>query len=318
MPPRLLLGHGASGTATSMRPWVAALTAHGVVAQALDLPRSSPERAVGVFRDALASNPAAAIGGHSFGGRMASMLAAERAVDALVLLSYPLHRPGHPEELRMSHWPRIEGPVLFLSGDRDPFAKIDLLRRNVGALRNAELIVYPGIGHGLLSVREDAAERIAAFLGEREAPRRGRARRTPIATVATPPKTIASPTPGRIELIAPVSGVPVPGVFTAAVRQVPAGRAMSLLCRVTAPLRARTRPAGTFAPVVSVMLVRAMRLPWNLVAVPRVADEPTCQKTWHVCAPLVRRTTALLAVVSVLPILKMKTPLPLSVSDPFS
>lgn len=148
-----------------MLPWVVALTAHGVVAQALDLPRSSTERAVGVFRGLLASSPAAAIGGHSFGGRMASMLAAEQAVAALVLLSYPLHRPGHPEELRTSHWPRIECPVLFLSGDRDPFAKIDLLRRNVGALRNAELIVYPGVGHGLLSVREDAAARIAAFLG---------------------------------------------------------------------------------------------------------------------------------------------------------
>jgi len=148
-----------------MRPWVVALATHGVVAQALDLPRASPERAVGVFRASLASNPAAAVGGHSYGGRMASILAAEQAVAALVLLSYPLHRPGHPEELRTSHWPRIECPVLFLSGDRDPFAKIDLLRRNVSALGNAQLIVYPGVGHGLLSVREDAAARIAAFLG---------------------------------------------------------------------------------------------------------------------------------------------------------
>lgn len=164
MPPNLFLGHGASGTAESMRPWIVALTTHGVVAQALDLPRSSPERAVGVFRDVLTSNPGAAIGGHSFGGRMASMLAAEQAVAALVLLSYPLHRPGHPEELRTSHWARIECPVLFLSGDRDPFAKMDLLRRSVSALSNAELVVYPGIGHGLLSVREDAAARIAAFL----------------------------------------------------------------------------------------------------------------------------------------------------------
>lgn len=147
-----------------MRPWVAALAAQGIVAQALDLPRSNPERAVGVFRDVLTAHPDAAVGGHSFGGRMASMLAAEQAVKALVLLSYPLHRPGHPEELRTSHWARIECPVLFLSGDRDPFAKIDLLRREVRGLRNAQLVVYPGLGHGLLSVREDAAARIAAFL----------------------------------------------------------------------------------------------------------------------------------------------------------
>jgi uncharacterized protein len=163
--PKLFLGHGASGTAASMRPWVTALETHGVAAQALELPRSSPVRAVGVFRDVLTSNPDAAIGGHSFGGRMASMLAAEQAVAALVLLSYPLHRPGHPEELRTSHWARIECPVLFLSGDRDPFAKVDLLRVAVSTLRNAALVVYPGIGHGLLSVRDDAAARIATFLG---------------------------------------------------------------------------------------------------------------------------------------------------------
>jgi predicted alpha/beta-hydrolase family hydrolase len=163
-PPPLLLGHGASGTAASMRPWVQALAALGIVAEALDLPRSSPERAVGVFREALIARRDAAIGGHSFGGRMASMLAAEQPVAALVLLSYPLHRPGHPDELRTAHWSRIQCPVLFLSGERDPFASIDLLRRAVGALRNAELFTYPAQGHGLLAVRDDAAARIADFL----------------------------------------------------------------------------------------------------------------------------------------------------------
>jgi predicted alpha/beta-hydrolase family hydrolase len=147
-----------------MRPWVEALAAHGVSAAALDLPKSSPDRAVGVFRDALAAEPGAAIGGHSFGGRMASMLAAEQPVAALVLLSYPLHRPGHPEGLRTAHWPRIACPVLLLSGERDPFAKIELLRREVRTLQNAELVTYPKLGHGLLAVREDAATRIAAFL----------------------------------------------------------------------------------------------------------------------------------------------------------
>lgn len=147
-----------------MRPWVEALRPHGVVARALDLPRSSSERAIGVFRDALAAEPGAAIGGHSYGGRMASMLAAEQSIRALVLLSYPLHRPGHPEELRTEHLSRIACPILFLSGDRDQFAKVNLLRREVAKLPNAELMIYPGIGHGLLAVREDAAVRIAAFL----------------------------------------------------------------------------------------------------------------------------------------------------------
>jgi len=53
---------------------------------------------------------------------MASLLAAAQPVAALILPSYPLHRPGHPEELRTAHWPRIECPVLLLSGGRDPFA----------------------------------------------------------------------------------------------------------------------------------------------------------------------------------------------------
>lgn len=147
-----------------MRPWVTELAGHGVQATALDLPKSNSDRAIGVFRGALEQQPGAAIGGHSYGGRMASMLAADQPVSALVLLSYPLHRPGHPDELRTAHWSRIGCPVILLSGDRDPFAKVDLLRREVGSLRNAELVIYPGLGHGLLAVREDAAARIAAFL----------------------------------------------------------------------------------------------------------------------------------------------------------
>ena len=138
---------------------------HGVQGVTLDLPKSNNDRAIDVFRRALADQPGAAIGGHSYGGRMASLLAAAEPVTALVLLSYPLHRPGHPDELRIAHWPTITCPVLLLSGDRDPFAKVDLLRREVKSLPNAELVIYPGVGHGLLPVREDAAARIAAFLG---------------------------------------------------------------------------------------------------------------------------------------------------------
>ena len=165
--PHVLLGHGASGTAESMRPWVSELAKHGVGATALDLPKSNNERAIGVFRSALDAQSGAAIGGHSYGGRMASLLAARQPVHALVLLSYPLHRPGHPDELRTEHWPRIECPVLLLSGDRDPFATIDLLRREVQSLADAELVIYPGLRHGLISVRVNAAARIAAFLVSR-------------------------------------------------------------------------------------------------------------------------------------------------------
>jgi uncharacterized protein len=149
-----------------MRPWVAALRPRGVDARALDLPKSNPARAVEVFRAALAESPGAAIGGHSYGGRMASLLAAEQTPASLVLLSYPLHRPGHPEELRIEHWPSITCPVLLLSGERDPFARIDLLRSAVARLPLAELRTWPGVGHGVLPVVDEAADAIAAFLAE--------------------------------------------------------------------------------------------------------------------------------------------------------
>src|SRR5438270_4865821 len=109
-----------------MRPWVDALARRGVESLALDLPRGRAERAVGVFSAALDAAAGAAIGGHSFGGRVASLLAAERPVAALVLLSYPLHRPSRHDELRTEHWSRIACPVLLLSGERDPFARADL------------------------------------------------------------------------------------------------------------------------------------------------------------------------------------------------
>jgi predicted alpha/beta-hydrolase family hydrolase len=117
------------------------------------------------LRDLLGTDlPKSVIGGHSYGGRVASLLAAEIEPAGLVLLSYPLHRPGHPEELRVDHWDKIACPVLLLSGDRDQFARIDLLQESVHRLPHAELHVYPGLRHGLQSVADDAAHRIAKFV----------------------------------------------------------------------------------------------------------------------------------------------------------
>jgi len=145
-----------------MKPYVSALQRRGLDARAIDLPRSNAERAVPVFAQKV---PAGSIaGGHSYGGRVASMTAVQVRYAALILLSYPLHRPGHPEDLRTEHWPQITCPVLLLSGDRDPFARIDLLRTSVRRLKTAELVVYPGVGHGLLSVADDAMERAAVFV----------------------------------------------------------------------------------------------------------------------------------------------------------
>ena len=105
------------------------------------------------------------IGGQSYGGRVASLLAAESSPHGLVLLCYPLHRPGQPDgESRVQHWPKIACPVLLLSGESDPFARIDLLRRAVELLPRAELVTYPRLGHGLRPVLEDALDRVAAFV----------------------------------------------------------------------------------------------------------------------------------------------------------
>ena len=166
MPLPVLLAHGASGTAASMRPHVEGLRRRGVEATAIDLPKGRAERAVPVYAERLRRLGPAVIGGHSYGGRVASMLAAsgEPAVRGLVLLSYPLHRPGHPDELRTEHWPLIHCPVLFLSGDTDPFAGIELLRGATATIPDAELVVYRRAGHGLGESLDDALDQLAAFV----------------------------------------------------------------------------------------------------------------------------------------------------------
>jgi hypothetical protein len=147
-----------------MRPYIDRLRELGIDALALRLPRGAAERATRSLREQVGAElTASVIGGHSYGGRVASMVAAETAPAGLVLLSYPLHRPGHPEELRHDHWRDIGCPVLLLSGDRDQFARIELLRASVERLPRAELHVYPGMGHGLQRVAADVASRIAAF-----------------------------------------------------------------------------------------------------------------------------------------------------------
>jgi uncharacterized protein len=69
------------------------------------------------------------IGGRSMGGRAASMLAADGfECDGLLLLAYPLHPPGKPEQLRDAHLPAIKVPVICFNGTRDPFCTPDLMK----------------------------------------------------------------------------------------------------------------------------------------------------------------------------------------------
>lgn len=158
------LAHGASGSAASMGPHVNGLSARGISAKAVALPVGKADRAVDAYAGQVDDLAGAVIGGHSFGGRVASMLAAEQRPLGLVLLSYPLHRPGRPDELRTEHWPLISCAVLLLSGEADPFARIDLLRSSVHLLPSAELFTYPRVGHGLRGpALDDALDRIAEF-----------------------------------------------------------------------------------------------------------------------------------------------------------
>jgi predicted alpha/beta-hydrolase family hydrolase len=125
-----------------------------------------------VFAGVLAAAPDIAVGGHSFGGRVASLAAADacdagRPPRALVLLSYPLHAPGRPEawDDRTAHWPRLTCPVILLGGSCDPFATPALLERAVvERLPAAEVVTYPRLGHTLGPVLDDALDRVAAFL----------------------------------------------------------------------------------------------------------------------------------------------------------
>lgn len=178
--PVLVLGHGASGSAASMARHVTGLRARGIEARAVDLPKGRAERAIPVFAALLdavgaaapAGSPPIAVGGHSFGGRVASLAAADacaagRPPFALVLLSYPLHPPGRAEDCdaRTAHWPMLTCPVILLSGASDPFAKPVLLSRALAErLPAAELVTYPRLGHTLAPVLEDVLDRVAAFV----------------------------------------------------------------------------------------------------------------------------------------------------------
>jgi uncharacterized protein len=70
------------------------------------------------------------VGGHSMGGRAASMMAADGfACEGLIMLGYPLHPAGQPEKLRDAHLPRIAAPVLCMNGTRDDLCRRDLMEQ---------------------------------------------------------------------------------------------------------------------------------------------------------------------------------------------
>ena len=94
------------------------------------------------------------LGGHSYGGRQASMLAAAepQLVGGLLLLSYPLHPPRKPEELRTKHLPSLHVPAFFVHGTRDGFGTIAEMQSALSLIpARTELLPIPGAGHELLT-----------------------------------------------------------------------------------------------------------------------------------------------------------------------
>lgn len=92
------------------------------------------------------------LGGHSYGGRQATMLASEDAsvADALLLFSYPLHVPDKPDQLRTEHFPRLRTPALFVSGTKDPFGTPGEIRKALALIpARHELQLIEGAGHDL-------------------------------------------------------------------------------------------------------------------------------------------------------------------------
>jgi predicted alpha/beta-hydrolase family hydrolase len=137
-------------------------------------PRGSAERDQQGLSAAVASVRAQTsgrvfLGGHSYGGRQASMLAADQPglVAALLLLSYPLHPPQRPLELRTAHFPHLRTPALFVSGARDGFGSTEELVAALKAIpAPTELLTVPSAGHELLSKRnrdELPGKIVAAF-----------------------------------------------------------------------------------------------------------------------------------------------------------
>ena len=112
--------------------------------------RAGIVEAIAVCRD-LADGPLIA-GGHSYGGRLTSMVVAEKPqpVDVLTLFSYPVHPPGKPERARTEHLPDIAVPTVFTHGTSDPFGTLDEVRAAAALIpAPSEIVEITGARHDL-------------------------------------------------------------------------------------------------------------------------------------------------------------------------
>ncbi len=166
----LVLTHGAGSNCTAplLVAVAAALAESGVAVLRVDLPYrqmrpSGPPGPGDAERDREGLRLAAAaarrlgaervvLGGQSYGGRQASMLAAAdpELAAGLLLLSYPLHPPRRGSRLRTAHFADLQRPALFAHGTRDPFGSVEEMRAALALIpARTELLVIEGGGHGL-------------------------------------------------------------------------------------------------------------------------------------------------------------------------
>jgi len=168
-PHGLVIAHGAGSNCDSplLKAVAGAFADAGYPALRIDLPyrqlkpkgppipgssardREGLSRAVEAMREIA---PQVILGGHSYGGRQASMLAADQpgVAEMLLLLSYPLHPPRKPEQLRTAHFPNVRTPSLFIHGTRDSFGLIDEMQVAIALIpAPAKLVAIEKAGHEL-------------------------------------------------------------------------------------------------------------------------------------------------------------------------
>jgi len=187
----LVLTHGAGSNCQS--PLLIALAetfaAAGFIVMRCDLPyrqdrpygppgpgdakrdRAGLRNAIGVLKNLVSGR--VSLGGHSYGGRQASMLCAELAEKApqqataltpgLLLLSYPLHPPRKPDQLRTQHFFHLHTPALFVQGTRDPFGSITEMEQALKLIPGkTKLLPVEGVGHDLGFKGKAGREKLSA------------------------------------------------------------------------------------------------------------------------------------------------------------
>ena len=174
-----VLAHGAGGnrTAAILRAVGAELSARGVLVARIDLPyrqrrekgppspstaaadRDGIRAACAVFRGE--SDGPLIVGGHSYGGRQASMAVADDAAlaDGLLLTSYPLHPPGKPDRLRTEHLPSVTIPTVIVHGSTEPFGSTDEMAAAAELFGGpVDLVEIDKTGHNLDPAKRPTAE----------------------------------------------------------------------------------------------------------------------------------------------------------------